>query len=185
MHLRRHHYIGVAPVPEGLTNVCMVKASSRGDPALRDPASALTAVMAGDPFLRDRFAQARRVTRTVVLGPLGVDVTAAGVDGVLLAGDAAGFIDPMTGDGLRFAVRGGVLAAAAALRALEHGWSGVHTAYAEERAREFTGKWRFNRALRAAVDLPLLMSLAAAGARWVPGVVGPLVAHAGDCHHAT
>jgi 2-polyprenyl-6-methoxyphenol hydroxylase-like FAD-dependent oxidoreductase len=29
-----------------------------------------------------------------------------------LAGDAAGFIDPMTGDGLRFAVQGGELAAA-------------------------------------------------------------------------
>ena len=34
------------------------------------------------------------------------------ISGLLLAGDAAGFIDPMTGDGLRFAVRGGVLAAA-------------------------------------------------------------------------
>ena len=183
MHIRRHHYIGVAAVPGGLCNVCMVKPSSGGDPALRDPASALNAVIAGDPFL-NRFAQARRVTPPVVLGPLGVDTTAAGVDGVLLAGDAAGFIDPMTGDGLRFAVRGGVLAAAAALRALEHGWSGVHKAYAEERAREFTGKWRFNRALRAAVDAPLMMSLAAAGARWIPGMVGPLVARAGDCHHA-
>ena len=37
-----------------------------------------------------------------------------------------GFIDPMTGDGLRFAVRGGELAARAALEALEHGWAGVH-----------------------------------------------------------
>ena len=34
-----------------------------------------------------------------------------GAPGLLLAGDAAGFIDPMTGDGLRFAVRGGELAA--------------------------------------------------------------------------
>ena len=33
---------------------------------------------------------------------------------VLLAGDAAGFVDPMTGDGLRFAVEGGELAARAA-----------------------------------------------------------------------
>ena len=31
--------------------------------------------------------------------------------GLLLAGDAAGFIDPMTGDGLRFAFAGARLAA--------------------------------------------------------------------------
>ena len=43
----------------------------------------------------------------------------AGVPGLLLAGDAAGFVDPMTGDGLRFAVRGAELAADAALAALE------------------------------------------------------------------
>jgi hypothetical protein len=36
-------------------------------------------------------------------------------EGLLVAGDAAGFVDPMTGDGLRFAVRGGELVADAAL----------------------------------------------------------------------
>jgi len=41
------------------------------------------------------------------------------VPGLLLAGDAAGFIDPITGDGLRFAVCGAELAATVALRALE------------------------------------------------------------------
>ncbi len=66
----------------------------------------------------------------------------------MLAGDAAGFIDPMTGDGLRFAIQGGELAAAAALGALEHGWSGVHEELARARARAFAAKWRFNRALR-------------------------------------
>ena len=53
-----------------------------------------------------------------MLGPLAVETTGAGLPGLLLAGDAAGFIDPMTGDGLRIAMRGGELAAAAALEAL-------------------------------------------------------------------
>ena len=68
---------------------------------------------------RPRFADARLVSAVAVLGPLAVDTTAAGVDGLLLAGDAAGFIDPMTGDGMHFAVRGAELAAAVALAALE------------------------------------------------------------------
>ena len=63
--------------------------------------------------LRDRLADVRVVTRPLVLGPLAVDAVPGLTPprGLLLAGDAAGFIDPMTGDGLRFAVRGGELAA--------------------------------------------------------------------------
>ena len=86
------------------------------------------------------------------------------IDGLLLAGDAAGFIDPMTGDGLRFAVRGGELAAAAALDALEHGWAGVHARLAAAtRRREFAAKWRFNRALRTLVSSPPAVRAAAGG----------------------
>ncbi len=87
------------------------------------------------------------------------------VDGLLLAGDAAGFIDPMTGDGLSFALRGGALAAAAALRALEHGWAGVHAQLVADRRRAFAGKWRFNRALRSLVASPSAVRTAAAAAR--------------------
>ncbi len=38
MHVRRGHYIGIAPVQGGLTNVCLVKPSFAGDAALGDPA---------------------------------------------------------------------------------------------------------------------------------------------------
>jgi len=119
-----------------------------------------------------------------VLGPLAVDATGARIDGLLLAGDAAGFIDPMTGDGLRFAVRGGELAAAAALRALEHGWRGVHDRLAAERRAEFGNKWWFNRALRALVASPRAVETAAMGARLVPAVLQRIVAQAGDCASA-
>ena len=54
-----------------------------------------------------------------MLGPLAVDVPVAGMGGLLLAGDAAGFVDPMTSDGLRFAIRGAELAAEVARQCLE------------------------------------------------------------------
>jgi flavin-dependent dehydrogenase len=181
MHIRRGRYVGVASVPGGITNVCVVKPSVGGDAAWRDPPAALRAEIDADPILRDRFARARFVGPPVVLGPLAVDVTGESVDGLLLAGDAAGFIDPMTGDGLRFAIRGGELAAGAALRALEHGWAGVHAALAAQRRREFAGKWRFNRALRALVASPAAVRTAATAARVAPGVVRALIARAGDC----
>jgi flavin-dependent dehydrogenase len=87
----------------------------------------------------------------------------------------------MTGDGLRFAIRGGELAAAAALRALEHGWIGVHANLAAERRRAFSKKWRFNRALRALVASPLALRAATSGARLAPGAVRAIIARAGDC----
>ncbi len=181
MHVRRNRYIGVAPVPGGLTNVCLVRPSGPGDRALADPAALLTRELARDPMLRDRFADARLAAPPLVLGPLAVDAPRAAIDGLLLAGDAAGFIDPMTGDGLRFAVHGGELAALAALQALEHGWTGVHARLAADRRRAFAGKWRFNRAIRALVSSPRSVDAAAFAARLAPGVLRAVIAHAGDC----
>jgi flavin-dependent dehydrogenase len=181
MHIRRGRYIGVAPIPGGLTNVCLVRPSQPGDADLRDPAALLSRELQRDPLLRDRAACARVAGPPVVLGPLAVDATGTGIDGLLLAGDAAGFIDPMTGDGLRFAIRGGELAAAAALRALEHGWTGVHHQLAAARRGEFSRKWRFNRALRALVASPRALDVAAFGARVAPAVLRRVIEHAGDC----
>ena len=181
MHVRRGYYIGVAPVPGGLTNVCLVKPSGAGDAALGDPASLLTATLARDPMLRARAAGARLVGPPVVLGPLAVDVRDAAIDGLLLAGDAAGFIDPMTGDGLRFATHGAELAAAAALQALEHGWTGVHERLAAARRDAFGGKWRFNRALRALVGSPRGVDAAALGVRIAPALLRAVISRAGDC----
>jgi flavin-dependent dehydrogenase len=182
MHVRRHGYIGVAAVARGLTNVCIVRPSAPADEVMRDPVSLLRRMTRADPFLAARFADAVLVTRPVVLGPLAVDTTAPPLDGLLLAGDAAGFIDPMTGDGLRFAVRGGELAADAALDALAHGWTGVHARLDARRRAEFTGKQRFNRALRALVARPRLVDAVAAASRLAPAVLQRVIARAGDVH---
>ncbi len=178
MHVRHDRYIGVAPVPGGLANVCLVAEKGL---ASRFDASLLTALLAADPILRDRFADARLVQAPVVLGPLAVEVSAADIRGLLLAGDAAGFIDPMTGDGLRFAVEGGALAADAALESLAGGWTGVHERLASARVRQFGAKWRFNRALRALVASPRGIDAANIGARLAPGLLRRVIATAGDC----
>src|SRR5207248_1350168 len=107
------------------------------------------------------------------------------LEGLLLAGDAAGFLDPMTGDGLRFAIEGGVFAAHAALDALEHGWTGVHARLAEHRRRAFAGKYRLDRALRALVESPRAVAVATAAARFMPFAVRAMVTRAGDCDLAT
>ena len=194
MHIRAGRYIGVAPLPNGLTNVCLVKPSgpakalsrtwrpaSAGPTDLSNPEALLRHEIERDRELRDRFADARLVREPIVLGPLAVDRIDRSLDGLILAGDAAGFVDPMTGDGLRFAVRGGELAAEAALEALEHGWSGVHARLDAKRRHEFTRKQRFNRALRSLVASPAAISLAAYGAHLAPWTIRHIIDRAGDC----
>jgi menaquinone-9 beta-reductase len=184
MHVRAGHYLGIAPVPGGLTNVCVVTPWRAGDAPISDPRAVILNALHSDVLLRDRFAAAQMVTTPVVLGPLAVDARAASMDGLLLAGDAAGFIDPMTGDGLRFAIRGAELTASAAVDVLRHGWDGVHARLARARRDEFAGKWRFNRAVRALAASPSAVALAAAGARVAPSVLRRAMVYAGDCGQA-
>jgi len=181
MHVRGGHYIGVAPVPGGLTNVCLVTSWRTGDAALADARAAIVDALARDRLLAERFAGARMATPPVVLGPLAVDAEKRSIDGLLLAGDAAGFIDPMTGDGLRFAIRGAELTAVAALDALANGWNDVHRRLAQSRRREFSRKWRFNRAVRSLVGSKSAVAIAAAGARFAPAVLRRVMIYSGDC----
>jgi flavin-dependent dehydrogenase len=181
MHIRRDRYIGVASIGDGVTNVCLVKPAAAGTCDFKDPGALLAREIANEPILRERFAEVRMVRPPTMLGPLAVDTVNRSVDGLILAGDAAGFIDPMTGDGLRFAVRGGELAAAAALDALETGWAGVHARLTAARKREFAGKWRFNRMLRTLIASPTAIRTASVGARLAPWLIRALIARAGDC----
>ena len=181
MHIRRGRYIGVAPLPGGLANVCLVVPEIAARSFMHAPDVALEAAIIADRWLRGRFDGARRVTEVQVLGPLAVDVTAAGVPGLLLAGDAAGFIDPMTGDGLRIALRGAELAADAAIGYLDGRKIGQpHVWLDGRRQAELANKQRSNRLLRALVARPVALSAAALGARMVPSVIERVISYAGD-----
>ncbi len=176
MHVRDRHYIGVAPAGEGLANLCVVTSSREG---MQDPAGRLWQALRSDPLLRPRCLQARQVAAVVTLGPLAVDAGAVGVPGLLLAGDAAGFVDPMTGDGLHIALRGGQLAAEAILHATVSDASVVERLRQQRRAA-FGAKLRFNRVLRTLVGWPMGVRLGAAGATLAPAILRHVIATAGD-----
>ena len=83
MHVRPGRYVGVAPLPAGVANVCLVVGR---EAALDDPAALLLDAIGREPELRDRFASARMTSPPAVLGPLAVDATAAGAPGLLARG---------------------------------------------------------------------------------------------------
>lgn len=180
MHVRDRHYIGVAPAGAGLANVCLVTSSREH---MHDPGGRLWHALRSDPVLRQRCRRARQVAPVVTLGPLAVDARVPGTAGLLLAGDAAGFVDPMTGDGLHIALRGGQLAAEAILRASASDADVVDGLRAQRHAA-FGAKLRFNRVLRTLVGSPMGVRLGAVGAALAPALLRHVIATAGDARPA-
>lgn len=178
MHVRHGWYCGVAPLPDGRINLCVVTDRREG---AADPLGLIRHYLARDPELHRRFGEAECTTPVSVLGPLAVDVTSAAMPGLMLAGDAAGFVDPMTGDGLNLAMRGATLAAAEALRVLESGdWDLAVRRLNTERARVLGAKLTFNRALRRLTSSAGSLVAASLAARLAPSLIRSLIVRAGD-----
>jgi flavin-dependent dehydrogenase len=101
---------------------------------------------------------------------------------MLLAGDAAGFIDPITGDGLRFAIESGRLTADVVAGVLDGRIARDQAAHvlAARRRAAFARKWTFNRAVRLLVAYPAAVSGAAIAARVAPWAFRAVIRYAGD-----
>jgi menaquinone-9 beta-reductase len=91
-----------------------------------------------DRWLYERIMREPRVGRQWSMAPLGYRVSAVARDRLLLVGDAAGYLSPITGQGNEFALRTGRLAAAAADQAMRKGdlSAGAFASYVDGRKYE-------------------------------------------------
>ena len=136
-------YCGLAPVPGGRVNVGIVLVSGAWRRVLADEGAARVAdrVLAGIPRAVDDPTDWRRAPRCdaiVGVSPLGHAVAKRAGDAWLLVGDAAGFLDPFTGEGLHRALVSAQLAAVTIERRLVGG-DGL-AAYDRAMRRRFGGK---------------------------------------------
>ena len=98
-------YCGVQPLAGGHVNACaMVRAIG---------ANSMDQVLRLHPRLSERSLGWQQVSEAVATSPLIFAAPQAEENGVLFAGDAAGFIDPFVGDGISLALRSGMMAASA------------------------------------------------------------------------
>jgi len=134
------------------------------------------------PHLARRLAGATRVEPIRVLGPLAHRVSPPREDGVLLVGDAAGFYDPFTGEGVFTALRAAELAAETIGAALRSGDTSARALAGYERARRaaFAGKERVTRALQLIIRHRRLANAACRGLARRPALLDALLGVFGD-----
>jgi flavin-dependent dehydrogenase len=134
------------------------------------------------PHLARRLAGAERIAPVQAMGPLAYRVNPPRHDGVLLVGDAAGFYDPFTGEGIFSALRGAELAAETAARALAAGDVSAHALRAYRRARReaFRAKERLTRVIQFAVRRRWAANLTATFLVRRPGALDLLLGVVGD-----
>ena len=164
MHVERAGYCGLADVGGGETNVAIVVPHVAARGAAGDASGFFDRWIAAVPHLAARFRNAMRTSPVRVTGPFASAARRAWAPGAALVGDAADFFDPFTGEGIYAALRGGELLAPFAMDAARSRGADADaalTAYASARRLEFSGKWRVERLVGAAVSFPSLMNRAA------------------------
>jgi geranylgeranyl reductase family protein len=159
MHVGTGRYCGIALVGNGLVNVGLVvplDAKPLGEPIEQFFERQLCAL----PGARAALAGGRRVSSIRGMGPLSRRVRRVAGPGYLLVGDAAGFLDPFTGEGVYRALRGAELAVPAIERALICSDHDPTTEYARSRRAEIAEKEQLCQLVQLFLAVPPLFEYA-------------------------
>jgi menaquinone-9 beta-reductase len=177
MHVGPGWYVGLAPTPGGELNVGMALPMKDGAPSA---ASRFASAIEGLPAVARRLAHSARLSPIRGASPIGHRVSDVAGPGWLLIGDAAGFVDPFTGEGIHRALR----SARAAAHALRAGGD-VAGVYRRERRRAFAAKTTLSWLVQAFLAAPPLLEHAIGRLEARPEAALKLGSSLGDCRPAT
>jgi flavin-dependent dehydrogenase len=103
-------YCGVGPIEGGMSNLCYLTHRNNLK-AFRSIRAMEEAVLFQNPFLRKIFTHAKFVTeKPEVINEISFETKSPVEDHVLMAGDAAGMITPLCGNGMAMAIRSALFA---------------------------------------------------------------------------
>ena len=176
MHVGDGYYVGLAPTPGDELNVGMaLPLDGHGSAEAR-----FDAALVGLPEVAKRLTGSRRIGPIRGAAPIGHRVANPAGRGWLLVGDAAGFVDPFTGEGIHRAMR----SARAAAKAILDGGD-VAAAYRAERRRAFVAKSALTWMIQGILAAPPLLEHAVARLSTRPAVALRLGSALGDCRPAS
>jgi flavin-dependent dehydrogenase len=181
LHARGRGCVGIADVGGGVANVTVVVAGDEAKAVGGDPAGYFDRALADYGFPR-----MTRIDDVLATGPFDFPVRRAVADGAMLVGDAAGYYDPFTGQGIFRALRGAELAAGVAGAALRAGDTSAAALAPYERARRraFTSGERVQHLVEAFVSRPALLRAVADRFARRPALADAIIHVTGDVRPA-
>jgi len=177
-------YCGLAPLGGGVTNVAAVVDATEGQYIKGRREAYFMEHLARYPALRGRLVGAQITRPVLAIGPLAFRVRRRVAGQALLVGDATGFYDPFTGEGIYRAMRAAELAAevihaalaqpdqASLIRAL--------ATYEQRYRREFAGKRLVEIIVHAVISRPWLFDRVASRLAQRKTLADTLVGVTGD-----
>ncbi len=187
MHVAGKRYVGVAPMEPGgrdaLCNVAMVVDEARDGAQLAGKLEEfLLAALRSFPRLSERLADLHLEGRILTISRLSVHAHRLSDAHLLLVGDATGYYDPFTGEGIYRALRGAELLAEVALSALARDdlSAAMMSAYDRRYREAFRGKRLVEQIIQLAVQTPPLMNHIAGVLRNRKAMADTMVAVTGD-----
>jgi geranylgeranyl reductase family protein len=184
LRVRGGRTCGYAPLTVGGNLTLVVPATEAGD--IKGNARAfLLSALADFPAVQVRVEQAGLDDHVMVIGPFDRPVLRPWAPGAVLVGDAAGYYDPFTGQGIYQALRSARLAAAAIDSALGQPASAaaVLSRYGRALRRELAPTRVLQRVVEAAIRRPAIMSRFVRGLAATDEVAAALLQATGDLAH--
>ena len=120
----KDHWFWIIPLSAEKISVGVVMDTQRYRSLRRSPAEVLDMFLAEQPIMRERLSGARRVSKVYASGDYSYRNSSLHGDRWLMAGDAAGFIDPIFSSGVFLAILSGEKAAEAIDRSADSPASG-------------------------------------------------------------
>jgi len=175
-------YAILNPVAPGRANLSLVVPLAHAAPWSGRLETFFDARVKHLPHLARRIAGGRRVAPVRAMGPLAYRVDAPRTGGVLMVGDATGFFDPFSGEGIYNALRSAEMAVDTAVQALGRGDVSARALAGYDRARRLAtrDKDRVTHALQIVVGHRRLANLAARFLARRPRVLDLLLGVLGD-----
>jgi len=175
-------YAILNPVAPGLVNLGLVVPLGHARPFARRLDTFFHARLRQLRHLEPRLRGMKVEGRLMAMGPLAYRIGEPQVAGVMLAGDAAGFYDPFTGEGLYTALRSAELLTETAHAALGRGdlSAGALAVYAARRRAELSAKSRVTQAIQLLIARRGLSNLAARVLASRPALLDTLMGVIGD-----
>ncbi len=165
LHVFRGGYCGMSEVEGGITNVCLLVRQDVFQSALKSSHTNVEVFIRWmchqNTYLRDWFAQAAPVYPEWLSVAQVPFVRKTSVEGdILLAGDAAGMVAPLAGDGMAMALHSGKLAALFTERYLAAELSApeLKKTYARAWNATFSARLRLGRVLQSVTLRPSLLA---------------------------